>query len=202
MTRPIYEPTSQRQIRRQGFTGDQLLRRPRLPTGAGGDQPWIRLIFEGPSDQTIGAPGNAAVLFNTIRDSEAGTTFGTASVGGGTDNAVTILEDGIYAFTYRLYMTSVNTNTGYSTEMNGIDYDELLYYERFQSPIATGLSAHDSYIFRSGPDYGAEPPELYVVVRNPATANANIVIKSDFATGTYMEIIRLNSAVVGDPDIP
>lgn len=36
MTRPIYEPSTQRQIRGQGFTGDQLLRRPAPASSAGG----------------------------------------------------------------------------------------------------------------------------------------------------------------------
>lgn len=35
MTRPIYEPSTQRQIRGQGFTGDQLLRRPAPISDAG-----------------------------------------------------------------------------------------------------------------------------------------------------------------------
>lgn len=199
MTKPLYEPTEQRQIRRLGFSSDQLFRRPAPAAGATGDQPWIRLVLEG-SDQTIGTPGNASVLFDTIKDGSASTAFGTASVGGGTDNAVTVLEDGIYAFTYRLWMDQINTNVGFMTEMNGIDYDTLLYYETFHPPILSGFSANGCYVFRSGPDYGAEPPELYLVVRNPATANADLIIKADFATGSYMEIIRLNSAVVGDPD--
>lgn len=198
--RPLGEPSSGRKVGESQAAIRQLQRRPAPDTTTGaGDLPWIRLILEG-SNQTIGTPGNAAILFNTIKDANAGTTFGTASVGGGTDNAVTILEDGLYVATYRLWVNTMNTNVGVSTELNGVDYDELLYYERFHSPIATGQSLHDSYVFKSGPAYGATPPEIYVVGRNPSTADANLVIEADFASGTYLDVQKIGESVVGDID--
>lgn len=169
------------------------------PIEAAGPLPWIRLILEG-SNQTIGTPGNAAVLFNTIRGA-AGSTFGTASVGGGTDNAITILEDGLYVATWRLYMNQINTNIGFMTELNGVDYDTFLYYETFHPPILSGPSANGSYVFKSGPDYGAEPPQIYLVVRNQGTANADLIIEADFATGSYLDVQRLGDSVVGDIDV-
>lgn len=199
--RPLKEPSPGKKSSDSQAAIRQLQRRPApdQTAGAAGDQPWIRLILEG-GNQTIAAASNAAVLFDTVKSANAGSAFGTASVGGGTDNAVTILEDGIYVATWRLWMNSINTNLGFMTELSGVDYDTLLYYEFFHPPILSGLSANGSFVFKSGPDYGSEPPEIYLVVRNPTGANASVVVKADFATGSYLDVQKIGESVVGDID--
>lgn len=164
---------------------------------------WCRVWLN--HDQTVPAadPGGAR---NTVEFDEVinpyPAYFGTAvAIPGGDHSAITILQPGVYAATYRLYLSG-KPDVSFTTELNGIDWDEWLYYERTHDPVAlTGWGVHDTYTFRSDPTYGDEPPRVYVIAGNREDATDDLVIDASRSTSTYLEVIRISAAeITGNPD--
>jgi hypothetical protein len=115
------------------------------------------------------------------------------------DSGIEILAGGVYAFTYRLFCEGL-PDVPFATEMNGIDQDEFLYYERTHDPSAmSGYGAHDSYVYRSNDLFGGTPPRMYVTANNPSASTTDLEIDTGAAGGptdhapwgTYMEIIQI-----------
>jgi hypothetical protein len=159
----------------------------------GGAGQWCRIYYDG-SPVNVDPGARDVVEFGTVNNPYPA-YFDTDQAELVADSAITILQSGTYAFTYRLYCSAV-PDVPFVTEMNGIDWDEWQYYERTHDAAAlTGFGAHDSYIFRSDGTYGLEPPKLYVIASVPAAATDPLVIDDGTAghraQATYLEIIRL-----------
>lgn len=159
--------------------------------GAAGAGEWIKLYYTG-TGITITPGDSSIVLFEDV-DNNYTDTFGTVDIG--TYLVATILRTGVYALRYRI-MVDDEPGGHFTTDINGIDWNTTLYYERTHyGPALTGRGVHDSYVFRSGPDYGDEPPRFWITARNPAANGSNLVIDADLGRhGTYMEIVRLGDA--------
>lgn len=159
----------------------------------GGDLPWIRLKLLESSLTNEPDDDPPAIPFDTVVNGYTD-VFDTTNVGG-TDNAVVILQDGLYSVLYRLYLDSF-PDEHFATQLNGIDWDEWAYYEKAHfGGVITGTGVHDSLVFRSGPDFGLglPRPKIFVSTFNPAGASGDLVVSGD--GGTYMEIVQLSARI-------
>ncbi len=102
MTRPLFEPSTQRHIRSQGFTGDQLLRRP--PPPGSEDKPWARIekTYASSLQSVTGANGfndvhcgGSGDVIN-IGTGESGEGVFDEYVAGGNLIGLTTLMSGVY----------------------------------------------------------------------------------------------------------
>lgn len=200
--RPLSEDDTEVRVARSHARNARLERRPQ-DAGAGGQ--WCRVYLDEISsvqqDQTIAPSNREIVEFNSYNNPWPD-YFEVGYPQAGTDPpwAIKILQTGMYAASYRLALDSI-PDAPFATELNGVDWNEYLYYERTHDPATlSGYGVHDSYVFRSGPTYGAEPPLLYIIANNDAAATTNLVIDTGGANGTYFELLRLGpTSPVGNP---
>jgi hypothetical protein len=188
------------------------------PFSGGGAGEWCRLGFS--DDYVIPAGGRNIVVFDLEANHDP--TFynivRAAPSPGGTRNAIEILQDGVYAVTWGLYLDVftplIPTNskilvsfehTTWTHEEEAFIFPVLLddlatpsddsFYD-LASPIITGTK-----VFRSGPDF--DP--VYMAVTTAAGTTGSIadsdlgIIGGDLNI-SYMEVVRLNSAAAGQTD--
>lgn len=140
MTRPIYEPTTQRQIRKQGFSADQLFRRP-APVSPEGDDSF---------DCCCTTPG-ANVLPMSLAERNHSPTFNwspirypadviAASLYGGTINGLNVATFSALAPSGRALKIVADTAN---------DYDEAL------------AASDHGWVFSPVDDFGCEPGAFY-----------------------------------------
>jgi hypothetical protein len=207
VTRPVFEPTSQRQIRKLGFSADQLFRRPAPASADAGGGEWCRLGFENDTTFTLGqrnivdwdVEANPYPTVYTVVDAPPG----------GDGNAIQILENGVYAVTWGLYIDvftpdyPTNSTIWVSFEHTTWTHEEEAFVFPpladdaifdMASPIITG-----SKVFRSGPTYD----EVYMAVTTASTSDSDLTVIGGDLNITYMEIVRLHTtdaATQGDPN--
>lgn len=202
MTRPIYEPTTQRQIRKQGFSADQLFRRPAPAQGeANGGGQWCRLGLD--NDQTIAAGTREIIEWDHVANPYP-TYFEVVEAPPGTTStttAINILQNGFYIVSYGLYIDTAPTNFGLWVDLNSVQWtnDSVLQYfgteDLFSFPVPN-FTIGDDYNFKSGDAY----LPVYMAVSNAFGANDDIVIFGGGFNLSFMEIERLCDApLVGNP---
>lgn len=178
-----------------------------IPGLGGGAGAWIRLGMS--DDFDFPAAQRNAVEWDVIANPFP-TFYDTVNSGiGGTDNAVDILQNGLYAVTFGMYLDTftplipTNSNcvisfqhTTWTTEEEAFPFllDNALI-NNLASPILTG-----SKVFRSGPDYNA----VYMCVTTDDAADSNLGFVGGDLNVTYMEIVRLaglsDDSFQGDPN--
>lgn len=157
------------------------------------------------------APGNEYVVDWDIQANNFPTYYSVVDANaGGTDNAILILQDGVYAVTFGMYLdiftplipSNANTiisfdHTTWTNEEEGFPFllDNGLISE-LSSPILTGTK-----VFRSGPTGSYR--RVWMQVALDAAADSNLGFVGGDLNITYMEIVRLASvdpAFQGDPN--
>lgn len=197
MTRPIYEPTTQRSVRRLGFSSDQLFRRPNQ-NNASFAGAWCRLGLE--NDIVVTGPGPDTPPFDVVANNFPD-VFDTPNTAPGPSFAIQALVDGVYAVTFGMYVdvfTPVvtdspivwigfqNTTWTIEEEYFGFPFEDFGDYP-MGSNILTGTK-----VFRSGPGYN--PVFMQIVLKNGSTPIGFVGVDLNI---TYMEMILLAEC---DPD--
>ena len=118
MTRPIYEPSLTRTDATLGYGSDQLFRRP-APLVEAGTIYWARRAQYDTANQDVTWGSQVNVELNTFF-TDYPTHFQAYDPGGSTDG-ITVLVDGLYALTYRLFWNEWPGNQQIS--FSGIDPD-------------------------------------------------------------------------------
>ncbi len=130
MTRPIYEPSTDRELAFQGYTGRQLQRRP-APTSAR-IIPWARFQRVSASDITVTSANNTVVSGTAGQDIITDTSIFQIN----SNNTIQMLVDGLVAIygqtIWGTYTTSFRQVSVW--EISGTDY-----------PIAMDGSSDDLY---------------------------------------------------------
>jgi hypothetical protein len=201
------EPTDQRQIRRLGFTADQLLRRP-IPGGedSGETGQWCRIWLD--AGQTCPAGTRSVVEFDQAVNNYPTYFTAVPFPGGGVRGRIEILQEGYYVATYRIhpgFSGGQSPDAPFSTELHGVDYDTFLGYSHIQDAAAQPEeSYHDSYGFQSAPWFGDEPPQVFVIVNlnNPAITDDMIIDTNRGNTGVYLDVTRVSDMVSVDMIYP
>lgn len=170
-------------------------------TGAGttGGVPWIRVWMS--ADQTITAGSlNAFPVINFDQNhNDYPEVFDLSTSVAGVAAAPRIIAAGVYAATFRLWIDSPAPTDGFSTMLNGVDANELLYYEQYQRPLGA-LDCYGSYTFRaidSRTHAGGLAHTMFLMLYATA-ADSNVVVIGGDYTGSYLELIQLGPAAVDD----
>lgn len=166
---------------------------------AGSQRTFARLYSVSQADIVIAPNDFSTVTFNSFEtDDPVSFEEGNSMAIGG--KQIHILQNGVYSMRWRLYLNSA-PDGHFTVDMNGIDWDEFLYYEQtYHGPSLTGLQVHGSWPgFRSGPDYGSTPPIFFLVARNPSANTTDLDIEMDaWKYATYLEIVRHGDVLTVD----
>lgn len=118
-----------------------------------------------------------------------------------TTTAINILQNGIYAVSYGLYIDDGPSNTGMWVDLNSVQWtnDAILQYfpidTIFNFPVPNFSVGHD-YEFKSGAAY----LPVYLAISNAAAADNDITIFGGGFNVSFMEVTRVSCAdSVGNP---
>jgi hypothetical protein len=121
VTQPIQEPITQRTISSLGYGDRQLFRRP-APSNSS-EVVWARRAQYDTSDQVITSGSEINVQLNTFFTDYADYFQAYDS---GSEDGITVLVDGLYAITYRLFWD--DWPNAHQITFNGIDPDAWAGY--------------------------------------------------------------------------
>ena len=161
--------------------------------------PFVRVSMSG--DQTIGATGLNSfppINFDVVHNDYPEVFEMIDAFVPGVDLVPRIIKSGVYAVTFRLWLDSTPSD-GFSTVLNGIDVNELLYYEKYQRPLGM-FDCYDSYVFRAIDSRVHDPAigHAFWLMLYATAADSDVVITGGDYTGSYLELTRLGSADVTD----
>ena len=173
-----------------------------IASGGGCDTgQWCRLGID--SDFTVAASLNWAVRWDHTFNPYPAWYEVTDSSLGGTNNAINILQNGVYALNYELYADTGTqpTNRGFYVSMNGVNWtnDSGIQYWPSHEVVNYDVPSYafaGTFVFRSGAAY--LPVALAICTANDADNDVGFI--GDDANVTYMEVVRLSCEdLVGNP---